>query len=34
VTVPLSAGTSYVFGFDRDRLVSIVLRLDGQDCYQ
>lgn len=34
VTVPLSDGTSYVFGFDRDRLVSIVLRLDGQDCYQ
>ena len=24
VTVPLSDGTSYVFGFDRDRLVSIV----------
>lgn len=34
VTVPLSDGTSYVFGFDRDRLVSIVVQLDSQDCYQ
>jgi hypothetical protein len=34
VTVPLTDGTSYVFGFDGDRLVSIVVQADRQDCYQ
>ena len=26
--------TSYVFGFDGDRVVSIALQREGQDCYQ
>ena len=34
VAVPLAAGTSYVFGFDRDRVVSIAVQLDSQDCFQ
>ena len=34
LTVPLSEGTSYVFGFDHDRLVSVVVQRDRQDCYQ
>jgi hypothetical protein len=30
----LGAGTSYVFGFDGDKVVSIALQRDRQDCYQ